>query len=237
MKKALMVLILSFVITPVFAEVFTLENFLEERSSNKAAFDDKYLNKDIVLEGKISEIETKEGKYYAALGAKLSRIIFVFNKKDDILKIKINDNVKIGGVYKNVLKYNRKLLGVQTLIETPVIEDCKVIEILEAEPPVENEGTGFDASDASFEYPYYTDIVIRKVSRFWPFAESSEGLSAVVYFKILKNGAVTDIEIKDSSGDKGFNEKAQKAVKSAAPFPPLPEGYKKDFLDFYYEFK
>ena len=60
---------------------------------------------------------------------------------------------------------------------------------------------------------------------------------AVVYFRIEKDGFVRNVEIKESSGDEGFDENAIRAVQLASPFAPLPEGYNQEHLGVYFEFK
>lgn len=47
---------------------------------------------------------------------------------------------------------------------------------------------------------------------------------AVVYFKILKNGDIIDISVVESSGHKGIDRAAVKAVEAVRPFDPLPPG-------------
>ena len=97
------------------------------------------------------------------------------------------------------------------------------------------EGLAFDT--ANFKYAYYTNTIIRKIGRFWQWSESYGRLRAVVYFKILKDGTVTDVKIKESSGDDGFDNNARRAVQLSSPFAPLPDGYKGDSLGVYFEFK
>ena len=97
------------------------------------------------------------------------------------------------------------------------------------------EGLAFDT--ANFKYAYYTNTIIRKIGRFWQWSESYGRLKAVVYFKILRDGTVTDIKVKESSGDDGFDNNARRAVQLSSPFAPLPDGYKGDSLGVYFEFK
>lgn len=45
---------------------------------------------------------------------------------------------------------------------------------------------------------------------------------AVVRFTVARNGAVSGVRLARSSGSKPFDQAALKAVRSAAPFPPIP---------------
>jgi TonB family protein len=97
------------------------------------------------------------------------------------------------------------------------------------------EGLAFDTEN--FKYAYYTNTIIRKIGRFWQWSESYGRLRAVVYFRISRDGTVSDIKVKDASGDDGFDNNAIRAVELSSPFAPLPDGYKGDSLGVYFEFK
>jgi protein TonB len=51
------------------------------------------------------------------------------------------------------------------------------------------------------------------------------GKKAVVQAVIAKDGALATTEVSMSSGKKGWDAAALKAVKAAAPFDPLPAGF------------
>ena len=87
-----------------------------------------------------------------------------------------------------------------------------------------------------FPYAYYTNLIVRKIGRYWQWANEFGKLKSVVYFKILKDGNVSEVSLKDSSGDNLFDEQAMRAVNMASPFPPLPEGYAENDLGVYFEF-
>ncbi|MDR2191322.1 MAG: TonB family protein [Endomicrobium sp.] len=97
------------------------------------------------------------------------------------------------------------------------------------------EGLAFDT--ANFKYAYYSQTIIRNIARHWQWSESYGRLRTVVYFKILRDGTVTDVKVKESSGDDGFDDNAQRAVQRSSPLAPLPDGYREDSLGVYFEFK
>jgi TonB family protein len=63
-------------------------------------------------------------------------------------------------------------------------------------------------------------------------------LRTIIYFQINRDGTIdNDIKISKSSGNNGFDQNAINAVKSAAPFKPLPMDFKDNSLSVYFEFK
>jgi len=96
---------------------------------------------------------------------------------------------------------------------------------------------GIMLENADFKYSYYTTAIVKKISRYWQWSNSYSSYRAVVYFRIEKDGFVKFVEIKESSGDEGFDENAVRSVQLASPFAPLPDGYNQEHLGVYFEFK
>lgn len=44
-----------------------------------------------------------------------------------------------------------------------------------------------------------------------------------VSFTLKRSGEVEDVQVKESSGNKGFDQEAVRIVQEAAPFPPFPQ--------------
>jgi TolA protein len=99
-------------------------------------------------------------------------------------------------------------------------------------------GTGIAVDAARFPFSYFLSAIERKVSENWYSAASDgkTGLSSVVYFRLLRNGSVEDVRVETSSGNGYFDRAAVRAVKSAAPFPPLPRGFQDEFLGIHFTF-
>lgn len=89
---------------------------------------------------------------------------------------------------------------------------------------------------AKFPYSYYTNTVVKKINRNWQWSTEFDRLKTVVYFRITKTGALSEVSVKESSGDPLFDQQALRAVKLSDPLPPLPEGYEDDHLGIYFEF-
>ncbi len=85
-----------------------------------------------------------------------------------------------------------------------------------------------------FEYPYYLNMLRGKLSDAWLYpAEAASGkevLRAKVAFRINRNGRADHVRLQETSKSQVFDRSALRAVEAAAPFPPLPDGYKKETL-------
>jgi TonB family protein len=106
--------------------------------------------------------------------------------------------------------------------------------------PAQAPGQGFTGGiridSVRFPYAYYTNLVVRKIGRYWQWSNEFGKLRTVVFFRINRDGGVAEVNLKDPSGDSLFDDQAVRAVKLASPFPPLPEGYAEKDLGVYFEF-
>jgi periplasmic protein TonB len=77
--------------------------------------------------------------------------------------------------------------------------------------------------------PAYQKRTFEKVAAKWktppPDQVPAVGKKTVVQAVITKDGALATTEVSTSSGKKGWDAAALKAVKAAAPFDPLPAGF------------
>lgn len=98
--------------------------------------------------------------------------------------------------------------------------------------------TSLEIDAPRFPFSYYLEAIERKVSRNWfsAVAAGTEGLSCVVYFRLKRNGSVDAIRIETSSGNTYFDVTALRAVRSAAPFPPLPRAFSESYLGIHFTF-
>ena len=96
---------------------------------------------------------------------------------------------------------------------------------------------GIVLENQNFKFGYYTNNIVKKISRHWQWSNTVEPYRAVVYFKIYRDGRVFDVKIKESSGNEPFDQNAIRAVELASPFAPLPDSYNEDSLGVYFEFK
>jgi len=87
---------------------------------------------------------------------------------------------------------------------------------------------GLDNPD--FTYAYYLDRLLSLIDAQWARPAMGSGVKAVVFFRIGRDGAMTDLQVEQSSGYNSFDLAALRAVQNAAPFPPLPRAYKHEDL-------
>jgi TonB family protein len=100
------------------------------------------------------------------------------------------------------------------------------------------EGTGIAVDAADFPFGYFLAAIERRVSENWfsAVAEGGTGLTCIVYFKLMRDGSVSDVRVETSSGNGYFDRAAVRAVRSAAPFPPLPRAFSDAFLGIHFTF-
>ncbi|HAX61479.1 MAG TPA: hypothetical protein DCX95_02825 [Elusimicrobia bacterium] len=100
-------------------------------------------------------------------------------------------------------------------------------------------GTGIGIDAGNFPYMGYVNILRNKVAQNWnpePYPSSSPK-KVLVYFKILKDGVVANLTVKESAGVSFIDRSAIRAITNSAPFPPLPAGYADDYLGVYFMFE
>jgi TonB family protein len=78
----------------------------------------------------------------------------------------------------------------------------------------------------------YMEIVREKVERNWNPPPGAKETKATVAFRVSRSGRVTGANLQDPSGNFYFDQAAMRAILSSSPFPPLPEGYFRDAMDF-----
>lgn len=79
-----------------------------------------------------------------------------------------------------------------------------------------------------FEFTYYLILVRNRIAQSWA---PPAGLAAVksphalVYFRIGRDGSLSNIRLEEASGIEFFDRSAVRAVTLSNPLPPLPLGY------------
>lgn len=91
--------------------------------------------------------------------------------------------------------------------------------------------TAIGVEDPNFTYGYYLDRVSDRINSNWRAPRVPDDTrDAVLYFRILRDGQVQDLAVKETSGSGVFDRRAMAAVEASVPLPPLPKGYDKEFL-------
>lgn len=105
-----------------------------------------------------------------------------------------------------------------------------------SELPAETGEMSLDTDD--FPFAPYINRVRRKIAANWRVPEGSQGQERFcrVYFRIQRDGSVTDVSVEETSELFLFDQAAQRAVLNAAPLPPLPREYRDRYLGVHFSF-
>jgi len=94
---------------------------------------------------------------------------------------------------------------------------------------------------SSFPYAYYVDTLRDRISISWYNSLVEPGgrgrFLASVYFRIHRDGSISDLKVEKKSGIPSLDLSALRAVENAAPFPPLPQDFSSEYLGVYFEFE
>lgn len=101
-----------------------------------------------------------------------------------------------------------------------------------------SDGLGSVSADMpDFPYPWYLTLLRQKIWEQWSARMPPGTLECLVQFSILRDGAITDVRVEETSGDAAFDYAALGAVRGAVPLPPLPPAFKERFLKVHIQFK
>lgn len=94
------------------------------------------------------------------------------------------------------------------------------------------ESVAVASTTSEFKFPPYLLIVRDKVERNWSPPPGVKGTRVKVMFKVLRMGRVGEAKLVESSGNFYFDQAAMRAILASSPFPPLPEGFFKEYETF-----
>jgi TonB family protein len=102
-------------------------------------------------------------------------------------------------------------------------------------------GGGVRLDVREFPFSYYLAALRSRIQSNWepPYqaARSSISRKALIYFKVQRNGEISDVVIESGSGDRLFDQAALRAVTLANPLPPLPFDFPERALGVHFEFE
>ena len=103
-----------------------------------------------------------------------------------------------------------------------------------AGPGVKGESVAVTTSQQDFKFGWYLAVVRDKIGQNWRPPPDAKDAKARVTFSINRSGWVgeTNLDTEHSSGTFGFKQAAIRAIRSSNPFPPLPEEFSKQTLEF-----
>lgn len=89
-----------------------------------------------------------------------------------------------------------------------------------------------------FPFASYISRLRQKIATVWQVPAGSENTerTVVVYFRVRRDGSVSNVTVEKSSDLPLFDRSCQRAVIEAAPLPPLPREYRDEFLGVHFTF-
>ena len=89
-----------------------------------------------------------------------------------------------------------------------------------------------------FPFASYINRMRQKIATAWQVPPATVGAerSVVVYFRVHRNGSVSNVTVEKSSDLPLFDRSCQRAVIDAAPLPPLPREYQDEYLGVHFSF-
>ena len=101
-----------------------------------------------------------------------------------------------------------------------------------------NVGVGGARLDqADFTYSYYIERMLVAISTNWFKPSQSGAASPVIYFRIERDGTITDPQVEKTSGLPFVDRAAMRAVIASSPLPPLPSEYGGTHLGVHLKFE
>jgi TonB family protein len=89
----------------------------------------------------------------------------------------------------------------------------------------------------NFPFAHYIGRMRQKIAATWrPPGGSPDERSCRVYFRVHRNGSVSDVSVEESSGISLFDQSCQRAVFQSAPLPPLPREFSDEYLGVHFSF-
>ncbi|HXY53440.1 MAG TPA: TonB C-terminal domain-containing protein [Nitrospirota bacterium] len=95
-------------------------------------------------------------------------------------------------------------------------------------------GVSVATAQPDFKFQYYIDRVRDKIGQNWRPPPDAKDAKARVIFTINRSGWIGEVNLDTghSSGTFGFKQAAVRAIQSSNPFPPLPDDFAKQSLEF-----
>ena len=103
------------------------------------------------------------------------------------------------------------------------------------QPAVAGDRRSAVSGDEKFPFGWYEDYLVRRFYELWEQpgrgAVKGDQASALVSFRIQRDGRIEGISLKKTSGSSLLDQSALEAVRKADPLPPLPEGFRGRWRD------
>ena len=101
-----------------------------------------------------------------------------------------------------------------------------------------NFGTSISAFDAAdFNYSYYSAQLLNAIGSNWFKPTEMAVTPPVIFFRIARDGTITEVKVERSSGFPFVDRAAQRAVLASSPLPPLPAEFAQSSLGVHLKFE
>jgi outer membrane biosynthesis protein TonB len=103
-----------------------------------------------------------------------------------------------------------------------------------AAPGVKTDGVAVATSQQDFKFGWYLDRVRAKIGQHWSPPPDAADAKARVIFSVNRSGWVGDVNLvaDQSIATFTFKQAAIRAIRASNPFPPLPEEFSRQTLEF-----
>lgn len=116
-------------------------------------------------------------------------------------------------------------------VEAPPAATSTAVEV-----PVGGSGVvGLEGGD--FPYSLYITGMQRKIGSNWFRPQIASGAATNIYFRIQRDGTISEAKVETSSGNGTFDRAALSAVRSSSPLNPLPFAYSGTYLGVHLTFR
>ncbi len=131
-----------------------------------------------------------------------------------------------------LLMSSASVFAIESSSVTPADKLLQDSENLQSDSNKEKE-TNFD----EVNFDLYMDTLQKKIKKNWKPFHINKSATAVISFRIAKDGSMSYCNVFKSSGIDSFDDIALRAVHFSAPFNPLPEKYNGDFVNIEFKFE
>lgn len=94
---------------------------------------------------------------------------------------------------------------------------------------------GLEGGD--FPYSLYIEGMHRRIGANWFRPQVTPGTTVLIFFRIQRDGTISEARVETPSGNGTFDRAALSAVRSASPLTPLPFGYSGNYLGVHLIFR
>jgi len=125
----------------------------------------------------------------------------------------------------------KRLESIKKTLETP--SPAASAPVKKPASPALTPTGGLRTESLELKHKAYFSLIRDRVQANWIYPErfDNEKVSVIVSIRIGRDGTLLKSWVEKGSGNRQFDESLLKAVRKAAPFPPLPEDFGEDALE------